>query len=179
MRLIFLDTESTGLDLEKDCICEVCYMVGGTLKVERFKPACPMTVKAMSITHITDKMLADKPAFEGSAMQKELQEIFSDSDSVLVCHNAAYDSAMLAKEGVPVERYICTLKVARHLDGQGTLPEYNLQYLRYHHGIEIDGGAMIGYCAIGRNGIEIAPNKQMKSATTHAKMGRSIKKLAM
>ena len=35
---------------------------------------------------------------------------------------------------------------------------------------------MIGYCAIGRNGIEIAPIRQMNSAITQAKIGLSIKK---
>ncbi|CKX40201.1 Uncharacterised protein [Mycobacterium tuberculosis] len=38
---------------------------------------------------------------------------------------------------------------------------------------------MIGYCAIPRNGIEISPIRQMKSATTQAKIGRSIKKAGM
>jgi hypothetical protein len=42
--------------------------------------------------------------------------------------------------------------------------------------IEIEGGAMIGYCATASRGMEIAPIKQMKSATTHAKIGRSMKK---
>src|SRR3954466_13225850 len=38
---------------------------------------------------------------------------------------------------------------------------------------------MIGYCAIGSWGIAMAPNKQMKSATTQAKIGLSMKKLAI
>ena len=38
---------------------------------------------------------------------------------------------------------------------------------------------MIGYCATGSSGIEIAPIRQMNSATTQAKIGLSIKKLAM
>ncbi len=37
---------------------------------------------------------------------------------------------------------------------------------------------MIGYCATARNGIEIAPIRQMNSAITHAKIGRSMKKPA-
>ena len=45
--------------------------------------------------------------------------------------------------------------------------------------IEIDGGAMIGYCATDSKGIEIAPTRQMKSATTQAKIGLSMKKLGM
>ncbi len=38
---------------------------------------------------------------------------------------------------------------------------------------------MIGYCATASSGIEIAPIKQMKSATTQAKIGLSIKKLGI
>src|SRR5829696_5908382 len=38
---------------------------------------------------------------------------------------------------------------------------------------------MIGYCAIASNGIEIRPTRQMNKATTQAKIGRSMKKLAM
>ena len=38
---------------------------------------------------------------------------------------------------------------------------------------------MIGYCATASNGIEIAPIRQMKSATTQAKIGLSMKKLGI
>lgn len=38
---------------------------------------------------------------------------------------------------------------------------------------------MIGYCATANSGIEIAPIKQMNSATTQAKIGLSMKKFGM
>ena len=38
---------------------------------------------------------------------------------------------------------------------------------------------MIGYCATGSRGIAITPIRQMKSATTQAKMGRSMKKVGI
>jgi hypothetical protein len=38
---------------------------------------------------------------------------------------------------------------------------------------------MIGYCATASSGIEIAPIRQMKSATTQAKIGLSMKKLGI
>ena len=38
---------------------------------------------------------------------------------------------------------------------------------------------MIGYCATAYSGIEIAPIKQMNSATTQANIGLSMKKLGM
>lgn len=140
MKLIFLDTETTGIEVGKDRIFEVAYMVDGDVQSAHFKPTVPVSVKAMSITHVTNKMLEDKPAFEGSEVQKKLKDLFED-DGVLVAHNAAFDSEMLAAEGVPVPRFICTLKVARHLDPEGEIPEYNLQFLRYFHELEVEGGA--------------------------------------
>lgn len=139
MKLVFLDTETTGIEIGTDRICEVCYKSEGDLRSAHFKPGVPMSVKAMSITHVTNKMLADKPAFEGSEIQAELKSLLEDG--VLVAHNAAFDGAILEAEGVPSPRRICTFKVAKHLDAESAIPEYNLQYLRYHHELEIDGGA--------------------------------------
>ncbi len=41
----------------------------------------------------------------------------------------------------------------------------------------IAGGAMLGYCAMGRLVIESAPASIMMMAMTHAKTGRSMKNL--
>src|SRR5262245_61876295 len=43
----------------------------------------------------------------------------------------------------------------------------------------MEGGATGGYCAIGSCVIATLPPTRMKSAMTHAKMGRSMKKRAM
>ena len=42
--------------------------------------------------------------------------------------------------------------------------------------IEIDGGAMMGYCATAKNGMASDPPRLIRRATTQAKTGRSIKK---
>ncbi len=138
MQLIFLDTETTGNDVLKDRLVQVCYRTkeGGT-KVEYFKPPIPISVKAMSITHITDKMVEDKEPFESSQMKKDLE--FLLAGGVLVAHNAKFDVAILNAEGVEVPNFICTLRVARFLDKENKIPEYNLQYLRYHLGLEVAG----------------------------------------
>ena len=44
-------------------------------------------------------------------------------------------------EGIYSPRVICTLKLARHLDTNGVIPKYNLQYLRYYLGLEIEASA--------------------------------------
>lgn len=137
--LIFLDTEATGNEPSKDRLCQVCYKIGEEIKVGYFKPPVPISVKAMSITHITNRHVADKEAFVGSQMKKELQVLLNDG--VMVAHNALFDIAMLKAEGVEVPRFIDTLRVARYLDQDNKIPEYNLQFLRYFLDLEIEGHA--------------------------------------
>jgi DNA polymerase III epsilon subunit-like protein len=139
MKLIFLDTETTGNELTKDRLCQVCFRVEGQTKVEYFKPPLPMSVKSMSVTHITNRMLEGKPAFEGSAMKEELKRLLKEG--VMVAHNALFDKAMLEAEGVEVPRFIDTLRMTRHLDEECKIPEYNLQYLRYHLDLDVEGNA--------------------------------------
>lgn len=138
MQLIFLDTETTGIE-EADRLAQVCYRVGDEVKVGYFKPPVPMSVKSMSITHITNKMLADKEPFAGSAFASELQTLLSTG--VLVAHNAPFDCEMLKREGIEIPHFICTLRVARFLDSGGVIPEYNLQFLRYYLDLDVPGNA--------------------------------------
>ncbi len=139
MQLIFLDTETTGNDVSKDRLCQICYQVGDTLRTEFFKPPLPIPIKAMSITHITNKMVEDKESFEGSQTKTDLQNLLNTG--VLVAHNVKFDAAILEAEGLTISNKICTLRVARHIDSEGIIPEYNLQYLRYYLGLEIEGNA--------------------------------------
>lgn len=140
MELIFLDTETTGNDIAKDRLCQLCYKISGQpARVGYFKPPLPVSIKAMSITHITNKMLADKEPFEGSGMKQHLKNLLTTG--ILVAHNARFDRAILEAEGIQSPKFICTLRVARHLDEKGSIPEYNLQYLRYYLDLDIEGNA--------------------------------------
>ena len=134
--LIFLDTETTGNDTAKDRLCQVCYKTEGGVYSGFFKPPIPMSVKAMSVTHITNKMLANKEPFQESVMKKELESLLKSK--ILVAHNAPFDKAMLEAEGLVVPRFICTLRLAKHLDVNGIIPEYNLQFLRYYYDLDVD-----------------------------------------
>lgn len=139
MNLIFLDTETTGNDVTKDRLCQVCYKTSSGMTTRYFKPPTPISVESMSITHITNKMVEDKEPFEGSDTKRELQELLNDG--VLVAHNAKFDIAMLKAEGLDIPRHICTLRVARYLDKDSVIPKYNLQYLRYYLDLEVKGNA--------------------------------------
>jgi DNA polymerase III epsilon subunit-like protein len=139
MNLIFLDTETTGNDVAKDRLCQVCYKTSEGTVMEYFKPPVPISVKAMSITHITNKMVGEKGAFSGSKTANDLQTLLKDG--ILVAHNAKFDIAMLEAEGIKVSKFICTLRVARYLDPKNQIPEYGLQFLRYFLDLEKDAQA--------------------------------------
>ena len=138
-KLLFLDTETTGNELMNDRLCQVCYKISEGIFMGYFKPPIPMSVKAMSITNITNKMLHDKEPFRASSMKKDLEKLLPEK--ILVAHNAKFDCAMLENEGLSVSRRICTLRVARYLDPENLIPEYNLQFLRYYFDIDVEANA--------------------------------------
>ena len=138
---IFIDTETTGTD-EDDRLCQLAYKTeDGTVVDELFNPNRHISIDAMSIHHITNDMVKDKPLFQGSETKKNLERLLKDSDHVLVCHNAKFDVGMLVKEGVRPKKVICTLKVARYLDENGVISKFNLQYLRYYLDLKIEAVA--------------------------------------
>ncbi len=138
--LLFIDTETTGVE-ENDRIVQLAFKIGGeeTWCESLFKPPVPISIEAMSITHITNEHVANKSAFKGSSIHYELCELVVRDDVVLVAHNAAFDLRMLVKDEVPVpKRYICTMKIAHHHDKSAELTKHNLQYLRYYYGLKFD-----------------------------------------
>lgn len=136
MKAIFLDTETTGNIPGKDRLCSLCYKDGDLLVHELFKPPVPISIDAMATHHITTRMVEDKLPFEGSDTKKNITELLTDN--ILVAHNASFDIAMLEAEGVNVPKHICTLRVARHLDTDGKIPRFSLQYLRYFLDLNIE-----------------------------------------
>jgi DNA polymerase-3 subunit epsilon/exodeoxyribonuclease X len=63
---IFLDTETTGKD-EDDGLCQLAYKTeDGTVVNKLFNPGKPISIEAMSIHHITNEMVKDKPLFQNS-----------------------------------------------------------------------------------------------------------------
>jgi len=138
---IYLDTETTGNGPD-DRLCQIAFKPeNGATVCELFNPGKPISIDAMVVHHITDKMVADKPLFAESDAYVQLEALIKDEKNVLVAHNAQFDMRMLHMEGLYCRRVICTLKLARYLDGGGVIPKYNLQYLRYYLGLEIDAKA--------------------------------------
>jgi exodeoxyribonuclease X len=136
---VYLDTETTGNGPD-DRLCQIAFKPeNGPPVCELFNPGVPISIDAMVVHHITNKMVEDKPPFVGSASYEQLEGLIGDEDYVLVAHNAAFDMRMLHMERLYCPRVICTLKLSRHLDKNGVIPKYNLQYLRYFLKLEVEG----------------------------------------
>ncbi len=135
---IFFDTETTGTQQE-DRLCQLAYKTEKSEIVNQlFKPPLPIAIDSMCVHHITNEMVENKPAFKGSHEYQKLVGLLGGDKNILVAHNAKFDVDMLEKEGVHPKRVICTLKLARHMDPEGKIPRYSLQYLRYFLGIKVD-----------------------------------------
>jgi len=135
---IFIDTETTGTGTE-DRLCQIAFKPeGGPAVCETFNPGMPISIEAMTIHHITNRMVQGKPLFRGSDIHTKLQNLVAGENNVIVAHNARFDVDMLNREGIYPPRVICTIKLARYLDKNGVIPKYNLQYLRYFLDLEIE-----------------------------------------
>lgn len=130
MRLVFLDTETTGFIRGGNDICgphriveigciEVVDGVLGRSYQSYVNPGdSTVSYKAMQVHGITDEFLVDKPCF--SEIADELLDFISDS--VIVMHNAPFDIAFLDKEFGLLDRkpkrifkFIDTLPIFRRL----------------------------------------------------------------
>ncbi len=134
-QLIFLDTETTGTEAT-DRLCQVAYVYEGREAEGLFRPPVPISIDAMAVTHITNKMVAECAVFATSEMKRDLEQYFAEG-AVLVAHNAPFDSEMLRREGIVVTRMIDTFKLSHFLDADGQIPRHNLQYLRYYHDLDV------------------------------------------
>ena len=139
-KIIFFDTETTG-NTEKDFLCQIAYKVGSENFVGLYKPLLKIPPEASAVHHITNKMVAQKPSFKESGDWPKIKKLFEDENVLVVAHNAPFDLLMIKKEGIEPKKFICTLRVARHLDPEEKIERYNLQYLRYLLEIEIDATA--------------------------------------
>ncbi len=136
-KFIVLDTETTGKD-PKDRIVQLAFIVkeaGSAPKIynDYCKPELPVSFEAMSVNHITNEMLQDKPPCIKTQAFSALADL-NAPENVLVIHNAPFDLAMLQKEGFENKmRLVDTYRCARHIFSEQN--SHALQYLRYSLGL--------------------------------------------
>ena len=143
MRIIFLDTETTG-NSDTDRLCQLAVKeryIDEPLINALYKPPVPISIESMAIHHITERMVAGKPAFKDAAEYVGLKDLLEHEETITVAHNATFDVAMLAREGIVPRQTICTYKLAYALDPSDILPNYRLQYLRYLLDLDVEAEA--------------------------------------
>lgn len=81
---IFLDTETTGTGT-KDRLCQLAYKLDtGEIVNKLYKPPLPIEIEAMTVHHITNEMVADKPAFKDSPEYFKLVDLLDDDEIYLL-----------------------------------------------------------------------------------------------
>jgi exodeoxyribonuclease X len=133
--LVFFDTETTGLGPEAR-LCQLAYKINGVEHESLFKPPVAIEPGASAITGITDEMVQSKEVFCGSQTAKDLTLLASREDVYFVAHNAAFDIDMLSREGISIERYFDTLRLARVID-DGKAENYKQEYLWNYYSLKV------------------------------------------
>jgi DNA polymerase III subunit epsilon len=116
MRLVVLDTETTGLSVDKGhrvveigCVELIERRPTGRRFQRYLNPQRPMDLGAQEVTGLSDEFLADKPLFADVA--DEFVDFIRGAE--LIIHNAAFDvgflDAELGRLGLPVLRELATV----------------------------------------------------------------------
>lgn len=138
-RPIYYDTETTGINAQRDRIIEL----GAYDPIEKrsfcefIKPGIPIPKEATAVHHITDEMVKEAGSFED--VGKAFAE-FCPENTVLIAHNNdGFDKHFIEAEYernglvLPEWEYLDTLKWARRY--RPDLPRHSLQHLREAYGI--------------------------------------------
>ncbi len=131
--LIFLDTETTGLEISDKILSIAVVAIDDqeiTIKSDLVNEGKKIPPKASSINHITNEMIKSKPTLENCETFKflELNNIY---DTTIVSHNVNFDLQMLNQNCVFSwqGKIVDTLRCSKHLMPE--CEEFSLQYLRY------------------------------------------------
>ncbi|MCD4701394.1 MAG: hypothetical protein K8S24_05995 [Candidatus Aegiribacteria sp.] len=149
-RILYLDTETTGVDTETAHICEVAFLLSTYNGFKRdpqkdiriselILPPEPVPPEASAIHHITNGMLAGKPALED--ISERIDELVSKADFISA-HNVPFDLTILKRqlpevfgkieEGMKLD----SLRLARHI--WPSVPSHSLQALRYRFDLDVN-----------------------------------------
>ena len=148
--ILFLDTETTGIDPETANICEVAFLLskydGFTRKPdederlqEMVLPPEPVPPEASAIHHITNSMLEGKPSIED--ISGKINKIVDRADYICA-HNMPFDFTILKRQlpeifnKIEDRMKLDSLRLSRHV--WPSIPSHSLQALRYRFNLDAD-----------------------------------------
>jgi exodeoxyribonuclease X len=106
-----------------------------------YKPPVPIPFECSAIHHISNKMVASRPAFKDAPEYASIKALLEDEDTICVAHNAAFDDQILKNDDIHIKNLLCTFKTIRELDSESRFAMHKLQYLRYALDMELDVAA--------------------------------------
>src|SRR5574344_1623333 len=106
--LVFFDLETTGLNVAKDRIVEICMLKvfpdgSQEEKTMLLNPGCPIPIECSEIHGIYDIDVKDKPTF--SEMADEIAEFFDNSD-IAGFNSNKFDIPLLVEEFLRCEKHL-------------------------------------------------------------------------
>ncbi len=143
MKIVFFDTETTG-NGPADFLCQLAIKEQGVeepIVDAIYKPPVPIPFECSAIHHISNKMVANRPAFKDAPEYAAIKALLENPDTLCIAHNAAFDDQMLRNDDIHIKNLLDTFKTIRVLDEEGKFPMHKLQYLRYALDIDLDVSA--------------------------------------
>ncbi len=142
VRILFLDTETTGSDPATAEVCEVAFLLadykGFTFTGEKqvfetlIKPSVPIPPEASAVNQISNKMVSGSPPAED--FTEQIRKLTECADYISA-HNLPYDYTILKRQYPALfnrfdkSTHIDTLRLSRHIWQE--IPSHALQALRY------------------------------------------------
>jgi len=156
MKLVFLDTETTGLEKD-DKICQIAYSfknveksngytqrkINRVIRNKLVNPGVSISPEAAMTTGITDFIVKDSPKFIETIEYKELEVLAKEKNTFFLAYNAPFDINMLLKDKLDIshKQVIDVYRIAKYLYKNKTIKNRNgetvslsnnkLQYFRY------------------------------------------------
>ncbi len=143
MAIVAIDFETSGYSAESACSLGMARIENGRVSATWQHLICPPSKKVYftEIHGLTWSMLKDQPVF--SELWPEIVSFTADA-AFFLAHNASFDRNVLwaccAAAGVqaPAASFLCTLKGARKVKAQLTLPDCRLDTVCRHFGIQLE-----------------------------------------
>mgnify|MGYP001035462465 CR=1 FL=1 len=149
-RILYFDTETTGVDPENAYICEVAFLLStynGFVRNPRkdfrlqelILPPEPVPPEASAIHHLTNEMLQGKPSLDD--ISDRINDMVTEADYICA-HNIPYDLTILKRQlpdifnKVKDDIKLDSLRLSRHV--WPDIPSHSLQALRYRFNLDTD-----------------------------------------
>lgn len=130
---IAIDTETTGKDYKTAEVIHLGIADKNGMRGEFFSASIPVPHEVSALTHISNRMVQDKPIFTQAAIESFMPVNYNNY--TYIAHNSFYDQQVLERYGFGDANWICSLKLAKKIYSENRL--HNLPYLRYFLGIDV------------------------------------------